>query len=334
MTVRFGLVGYGKGGRYFHAPLIAAAQGCSLTAAVTRSPRRREELAADHPGAVAFADLASMAASGLVDAVTVSTTADTHAELVLQAIALGLPVVCDKPFALDSATARDCVVAAEKAGVPLSVYQNRRWDSDVSTVRSALTEGVLGSLRRIESRIEQFAPPGGIPDSGGGILLDLGSHVVDQVLDLAGPVELVYAENSRERFVVALRHTSGVTSHVVGDLALHGRPGTRLRVFGDEGILEIPAFDGQADELMAGGSPASPTWGRVPAEFAPTLHRGTSSEPYPATNGDWCEFYRRFARAVADGEPVPVDPSDSVQGLVVLEAAARSASTGETVRLG
>jgi predicted dehydrogenase len=274
-----------------------------------------------------------MAASGLVDAVTVTTTADSHATLVLQAIELGLPVVCDKPFALDSASGQECVTAAEKAGVPLSVYQNRRWDTDVLSVRSALDSGVLGALQRVESRIEQFAPPGGIPDSGGGILLDLGSHVVDQVLLLAGPATSVYAESAVDRFALSLRHASGVTSLVVGDLGLHGRPGDRFRVFGTEGILQVPAFDGQADVLMAGGSPASPAWGRVPEEFWPTLHRGSTSERIAPTAGDWREFYTGFAAAVADGAPVPVDPADSVAGLLVLEAAARSAATNQVVAL-
>ncbi|MEZ0164492.1 Gfo/Idh/MocA family protein [Kineococcus sp. LSe6-4] len=333
MTVRFGLVGYGKGGRFFHAPLVARAEGCALTAAVTRSPRRRAELAADHTGAVAFDDLASMAASGLVDAVTVTTTADTHADLVLEAVDLGLPVVCDKPFALDASAAQRCVDAARAAGVLLSTYQNRRYDNDFRTTRAVVASGALGQVRRIESRLEQFAPPGGVPDSGGGILLDLGAHVVDQVLQLAGPVASVYADVSPERFALQVRHASGVVSEVVGDLALHGRPGPRFRVFGTDAILEVPADDRQADVLMAGGTPADPGWGEVPQASWPILHRGASSTRIPAERADWRDFYTAFAAAVTDGLPVPVDPADSVAGLVVLEAAARSATTGEVVRL-
>lgn len=343
-TVRFGLVGYGKGGQQFHAPLIADAPGCALTAVVTRSPQRRAAAVADHPGVEVFDDLAAMAASGLVDAVTVSTTADSHVPLVLEALDLGLPVISDKPFALDSATAAEALVAAEKAALPLSVYQNRRWDSDVLTVRAALASGRLGTLQRLESHMEQYAPPGGIPDSGGGILLDLGSHVVDQAILVAGPVASVFAqvdrldgrpENPVCRFVLALRHTSGVASHLVGDLALHGGPGPRFRVFGTEGTLLVPAFDGQADVLMAGGSPRTEgeAWGVVPPTHTPTLHVGTTTEEFPAARGDWREFYTGFAAAVRDGSPVPVDPADSIAGLLVLEAAARSAETGEVVHV-
>ena len=124
----------------------------------------------------------------------VSTPADTHVPLSLQALSLGLPVVCDKPFALQSAAARPVVEAAERAGLPLTVYQNRRFDADLRTVQAVIGSGELGRVSRFESRIEQYAPPDGIPDSGRGILFDLGAHIVDQALLLFGPVTSVYAE--------------------------------------------------------------------------------------------------------------------------------------------
>jgi predicted dehydrogenase len=228
--VRIGLVGYSKGGRFFHAPLIVAAAGCELAGVVTRSAERRRDLERDHPGTPAYDDLAQLADAG-VDAVTVSTPADTHVPLALEAVSRGLPVVCDKPFALESSAARQAVEAAERAGVLLTVYQNRRFDADLLTVRAVIDSGEVGRVTRFESRIEQYTPPGGIPASGGGILLDLGAHVVDQSLLLFGPVGSVYAElddvgGAPGRFFIALRHTNGVVSHLVGDLVLQGAPGT------------------------------------------------------------------------------------------------------------
>ena len=114
--VRIGLVGYGKGGRFFHAPLIAAATGCELAGVVARSAERRADLEQDHPGTPAYDDLAQLASAG-VEAVVISTPADTHVPLVLQAISLGLPVVCDKPFALQSAAARQTLENAERVKV-------------------------------------------------------------------------------------------------------------------------------------------------------------------------------------------------------------------------
>jgi predicted dehydrogenase len=337
--VRIGLVGYGKGGRFFHAPMIAAAAGCELAGVVIRSSERRGDLERDHPGMPAYDDLAQLA-SARADAVAISTPADTHVPLVLEAVSLGLPVVCDKPFALQSAAARQALKEAERAGVPLTVYQNRRFDADFLTVRAVIDSGELGRVTRFESRIEQYTPPAGIPSSGGGILLDLGAHVVDQALLLFGPVISVYAElddagGRPGRFFIAMRHVSGVVSHLVGDLLLHGAPGPRFRVFGTIGSYDVDAFDGQADELLAGGSPAASggAWGVVPRERWGRIHLGHTTKPWPSERGDWTEFYTSFAHAVRGQGAVPVDPWDAVAGLEVMEAAQHSAATGQVVAL-
>jgi predicted dehydrogenase len=335
--VRIGLVGYSNGGRYFHAPLIVGAEGCELAGVVTRSAERRRDLQRDHPGVPAYDDLAQLASAG-VDAVAISTPADTHVPLVLEALALGLPAVCDKPFALEPASARETMNAAERARLPLTVYHNRRFDADLLTVRALIGAGELGRVTRFESRIEQYTPPGGIPSSGGGILLDLGAHVVDQALLLFGAVSSVYAEHDDVdghpgRFFIALRHTSGVVSHLVGDMVLQGEPGPRFRVFGTTGTYDVPTFDGQANELMAGGSPTASgdAWGVVPRERWGRLHRGRTTRPWPSERGDWRVFYTSFADAVHGRGPVPVDPRDAVDGLEVLAAAQRSATSGKMV---
>jgi predicted dehydrogenase len=261
--------------------------------------------------------------------------------LVLQAVSLGLPVVCDKPFALESPAARQAVAAAERAGVLMTVYQNRRFDADLLTVRAVIDSGQVGRVTRFESRIEQYTPPGGIPSSGGGILLDLGAHVVDQALLLFGPVVSVYAElddagGCPGRFFIALRHVAGVVSHLIGDFVLHGAPGPRFRVFGTIASYDVDAFDGQADELMAGGSPlaSGDAWGVVPPERWGHLHAGHTTRPWPSERGDWTMFYTSFADAVRGQGAVPVDPWDAVAGLEMLEAAQRSAATGQVVALG
>jgi predicted dehydrogenase len=337
--VRIGLVGYGKGGRFFHAPLISGAAGCELAGVVTRSPGRRGELERDYPGTPAYGDLAQLAAAR-VEAVVISTPAHTHVPLSLQALSLGLPVVCDKPFALQSAAARPVVEAAERARLPLTVYQNRRFDADLLTVQAVIGSGELGQVSRFESRIEQYAPPDGIPDSGGGILFDLGAHIVDQARLLFGPVMSVYAELDDAggvpgRFFVAAHHAGGVVSHLAGDLLRHGTPGKRFRVFGTRGRYDVDDFDGQADALMAGGSPAAagPAWGVVPPERWGHLHRDRTTRPWPSERGDWTVFYSSFARAVRGQGAVPVDPWDAVAALEVLEAAQRSADTGQVVAL-
>src|SRR6478672_9041373 len=146
-AVRFGLVGYGFGGRWFHAPLLAAAPECDFLGVVTSSPERRALVAQDHPGTTTFASLEELRAAG-AEAVAISTPADTHTALTEQALRLGLAVVCDKPFALDAVAARGTVELAEELGLPLSPYQNRRWDSDFLTVRKLVDDGALGDVKR------------------------------------------------------------------------------------------------------------------------------------------------------------------------------------------
>src|SRR3954471_17959645 len=158
--VRFGLVGYGFGGRYFHAPLLASAPECDLLGVVTTSAERRDLVGREHPRAAVFASLAELRDAG-AEAVAISTPAGTHTALTDEALELGLAVVCDKPFALDAAAALRSVELAERLGLPLSAYHNRRWDSDFLTVRALAGGGVLGELTRFESRFERLDPEPG-----------------------------------------------------------------------------------------------------------------------------------------------------------------------------
>jgi predicted dehydrogenase len=338
--VRFGLVGYGFGGRYFHAPLLAAAPECAFVGVVTTSASRRELLAGEHPGAAAFDSLEDLAAAG-AEAVAISTPADTHSALTDAALDLGLAVVCDKPFALDAAAARASVERAERRGLVLAPYQNRRWDSDFLTVRSLVDRGELGAVTRVESRFERFTPDPGPGASGGGTLLDFGAHLVDQALVLLGPVARVYAEwRVRESGLdddvfVALTHTSGATSHLYGSWS-EGAPGDRFRVTGAGGSYVVGGpMDGQEAALVAGQTPATlgAGWGAEPPDRWGRVQRGASADVVTSERGRWDSFYPAFAAAVRGTGPVPVDPWDAVASLTVLDAARRSATEGTVVTL-
>jgi predicted dehydrogenase len=336
--VRIGLVGYGFGGRTFHAPLLASAPSCDFAGVVTTSASRREELAKEHPDVRAYDSLDALAADGAV-AVAISTPAHTHVSLALQAISLGMAVVVDKPFALSANDARDVIATAETAGVALSVYQNRRWDSDLLTLQKLLTQGRLGEIQRFDSAFERFATESGPPEAGGGVLRDFGSHLVDQALLLFGSPTSVYAEMRRTADVVTgffatLQHAGGVRSHLSGDWR-QGAPAPRLRVSGTEGSFVVPAMDSQERHLIEGRSPAtdSDDWGREePADWG-WIQRGDAREPVPSERGRWDTYYPAFAAAVRGERVVPVDPTDAVLALEVLEAAERSAAEGRVVTL-
>jgi predicted dehydrogenase len=342
-TVRIGLVGYGFGARYFHAPLIASAAGVELAGVVTTSTQRQAEVAADHPDTPTYDTLSDLAAAG-AQAVAISTPAHTHIPLVQEAIALGLGVVCDKPFALDAATGREAVRAAEAAGVALSVYQNRRWDADFLTVRKLLAAGELGDVVRFESRFERFQPQDAPPASGGGLLRDFGAHLFDQALCLFGPVESVYAEMvvegpgevpAEDRFFAALRHRNGVVSHVGGNWA-EGAPGPRFRVTGTTGsyVLDKP-MEIQEFSLVAGESPATlgDSWGLEPEPDWGRIERGAQTVTVPTERGRWDTYYPAFAAAMRGDGPVPVEPREVLVALELLDAVRLSARQGQVVLL-
>jgi predicted dehydrogenase len=338
--VRIGLVGYGFGGRHFHAPLLQSAKECEFLGVVTSSAERRSLIAQELPGRFTFANLEELAAAG-ADAVAISTPADTHVPLTQQALRLGLAVVCDKPFALDAASARETVELAEKLGLPLSVYQNRRWDSDFLTVRRLLQAGSLGDVVRFESRFERYQPQPGPPAAGGGTLLDFGSHLVDQALVLFGPATSVYAEvrsgspsGLDDDVFLALTHRRGVRSHLSGSW-VQGAPGARFRLSGTAGSYLVDGVDVQEDLLLAGRTPADEhgSWGAEPATRRSSIRRGETAEDVALERGRWDRFYPAFAAAVSGTGTVPVDPRDAVATATVLDAARHSARLGTSIVL-
>ena len=339
--VRFGLVGYGFGGRYFHAPLLATAPRCEFVGVVTTSPERRALVADEHPDVETFSALEDLAEAG-VEAVAISTPADTHSSLSDQALRLGLHVVCDKPFANDATAALATVELAEHLGLQLSPYQNRRWDSDFLTVRSLVDAGSLGEVTEIESRFERYEPARGPGVAGGGTLRDFFSHLADQALVLFGPVEAVYADwrvrdtGLDDDVFVALRHANGVRSRLWGSWS-QGAPGLRFRVTGADGAYVVEGrMDGQEDELLAGETPRSrgDRWGHEPEERWGRIRRGSDEEEVvPTLPGAWHTYYPAFAAAVRGTGTVPVPARDAVEAARVLDAARRSAMSGTVQEL-
>jgi predicted dehydrogenase len=325
--VRIGLVGYGFGGRRFHAPFIAAAPECELVGVVTRATERRALIQQDLPGVASFDSMADVAAAG-AEAVVISTPAPTHVDLVNEAIGRGLAVVCDKPFALDAPSAAGAVKAARKAGVALTVYQNRRWDSDLLTVRRLIAEDAIGRVMRFESRFERFRPGSAPKAAGGGALLEFGTHVCDEGVVLLGRGDRLHAEvhpaenGLDDDFFLALRHTGGVHSLLWGS-SVQGAPGPRFRVTGTTGTFVVGGVDGQEQQLVEGRTPATEgdKWGLEPEERWGKIHRGDVAEAVPSERGRWDTFYPAFAAAIRGDSPVPVDPADAVHALEVLDRA-------------
>jgi predicted dehydrogenase len=331
-----GLVGFGLAGAVFHAPLIAATPGLALRTVVTTSEERAARARREHPGVAVEADPAAVLSDH--DLVVIATANEAHAKLATRAIDAGVPTVVDKPLAPTSAAAREVVERAEREGVLLTVFHNRRWDSDQLTLRRLLEQGELGEVHRYESRFERWRPEprpsawreSTPPERGGGVLLDLGTHLVDQAVQLFGPVAAVHGEVAAVRggvadddAFVALAHESGVQSHLWAS-SVAAAPGPRLRVLGSEGAYVVEDVDGQEEALARGERPGD-GWGAVPRERWGRLVRGEKSEPVRPEPGDWPRFYAALEHAIRAGGPPPVDPWDAVTVLELLERA-RAAS--------
>jgi predicted dehydrogenase len=354
--LRVGLIGYGLAGSVFHAPLIATTDGLALDTVVTSNPERQDQARAEHPGVriAATPDELFDRADDL-DLIVVASPNKTHVPLAGTALKAGLPVVVDKPVAGTAAEARELAALAEDRGLLLSVFQNRRWDNDFLTLRSLLDQGELGDVWRFESRFERWRPQpkGGWRESGdpaeiGGLLYDLGSHVVDQALVLFGPVTQVYAETVVRRAgaetdddtFIALTHANGVRSHLYVS-ATAAQLGPRFRVLGSRAGYVKYGLDPQEAALREGQRPGSgdgdgwgtepeSLWGRVGSGESPLTGGG---RPVPTLPGDYPAYYAAVARALVQDGPNPVTALEAAAALDVLEAARRSARDGVTVTL-
>lgn len=331
------LAGYGSAGRAIHAPLLLAA-GLEIVGVSTGNPERADQVRADLPGALVVPDLEALLALD-ADLVVLATPSGRHVEHVLACVDAAQPVVVDKPLAVDAEGARAVVAHARDKGVPLTVFQNRRYDPQHTTLRRLLSEGALGEVFRHEFRWERWRPvpkerwrENATAAEGGGILLDLHSHLVDAAVDLFGPVERVFAQVAArstpaedDAFVVC-EHAGGVASHLSAT-SIAGAPGPRVRVLGREGAYlldefeqELTVFPDLAHQVGTAG------W----------LVRGGAREPVAASPSDQADFYREVAAALGADDPqgqMPIDPADAVHVLTVIDAARRSATEHQVVTL-
>jgi predicted dehydrogenase len=335
------LIGYGMAGKTFHAPLIAATPGLALHTVVTR---RAAEVAADHPRAGVIGDLDRALADPAVDLVVVATPDALHAAHGHAALAAGKAVVIDKPFATRLADAQALADHANRAGQLLSVFHNRRWDSDFLTLSRLIADGALGAVSQFESHFDRFRPV--VVDqwkerTGAGTWLGLGPHLVDQALMLFGMPLAVYADLAGQRdgartvdyCHVLLRYERlRVILHAcqlapVNDLrfAVHGARGSFFK-FG---------LDPQEAALAAGQRPGGPGWGVDPRPgLLSRVEDGVDRPvPFDSPPGDYLAFYAGLRSALVDGGPNPSSPVDALRTMTILDLAIRSAEQGRELTL-
>lgn len=344
--MRIGLVGFGSGGQFFHLPYIQAAPEWELVGVVTRSPERRSSLAREAPGVPAMDSLDAVIDAG-AEVVVITTPPATRRELVLRALERGVHVVADKPFAPDLETAQELAAAADAAGTMLTVFHNRRWDTDFVTLQSVLASGELGAPWRANFILDQDEPGAPQTGPGDGLLRDLGAHVVDQAIQALGPVARVDAhldwldvDHGRvdAGFALGLHHVSGAYSSVSSSKFGH-RSERGMIVYGPHGSYASRMRDVQAEDALAGLRPLTApaqgrTWGAEDPERWGVLSTADGERVIPAVPGDHTEFYRRLHRALAAGGPLPVRLDEALHTVAVLDAARRSDAERKSVAVG
>jgi predicted dehydrogenase len=328
---RVALIGYGLAGRVFHAPMIAAVEGLQLAAIVSS---RRAEIEKYWPGVAVCASPEEVFSDPFIDLVVVATPNDSHFALAARALEAGKHVVIDKPFALAAAEARELMARAR--GRILSVFHNRRWDSDFLTLKKLIGEGALGEVVYFESHFDRFRlqPKGGWREGAGpatGIWYDLGSHLLDQALQLFGPPLGIAADLAAQRagaaatdyFRVQLRYDK--LRVVLTGSALAPACDLRFLVHGSRASFIKHGLDTQEGFLAAGGKPDDGAFGADPLPGRLILPGG-AEKAVDALRGDYRAYYRGIRDTLLGMAPLPVLAGEALAVMTYLEAGEESAS--------
>jgi scyllo-inositol 2-dehydrogenase (NADP+) len=355
LSIAVGLVGFGLSARILQRPLIEAA-GMDIVAAVTQ---QHEALRQQLPGAVALPDLAALLSLPKLDLVVIATPNQLHFPQALAALEAGKHVVIDKPMALDVRECDRLIELAEARGRALTVFHNRRWDSDFLTLRALIARDTLGPIVTFEARWDRYRPT--VPDRwreradhGGGVLYDLGAHLIDQALCLFGQPEWIEADVFSQRagaivddaFQIWMGH--GTQRIVLESSSIAADPSLRYTVHGLKASFRKSGLDVQEQQLRDGVPVSDAAFGVEPTRQWGTLTPGTpASDAGAAANtpravrperGEWCEFYRILRQRIESDAmqsllPVPVPAREARDVIRLIEATRESSATGRRVRL-
>jgi predicted dehydrogenase len=332
------LIGYGFVGKTFHVPLIEATPGLRLAVVASR----QKEIVLSELPAVEVTDPQAALTHQNVDMVVIASPNDSHFSLARAALQAGKHVVVDKPFTTTVAEARELASWSRAQGRLLSVFHNRRWDSDFLTVRKIIEQGLLGEVVHFESHMDRFRPQvrdrwRERPGPGGGLWFDLGPHLIDQALQLFGMPRKITATLANQRagaqtddwVHVLLDYGSRKVILHGSLLAASGSP--RFTIHGLSGSLMKRLPDPQESQLRSGMRPNDPQWGMDPDCASFFDGQGGPPREIGSERGDYREYYRAIVMALNSGAPNPVTPEDAINVMTVLEAAAVSSAREETV---
>lgn len=344
--VNVAILSFGMSGKLFHAPFVELHPGLNFYACWERSKKLVNEL---YPQVISFDNLDDMLADKAIELVIVNTPNYTHFEYAKKAIEAGKHVIVEKPFTVTVEDGEELIALAAKQNKMLSVYQNRRNDSDFKTVKRVLNEGILGRIVEAEIHFDRYNI--GLSEKkhkettlpGTGVLYDLGSHLIDEALQLFGWPTEVFAD------IRTIRTVSQIDDYF--ELLLY-YPGNRVRLHstviareqpigyilhGEMGSFIKPKTNGQEIDLMKGVKPESPGWGTELEEEWGLVHTDMDGQPRRAKvasqRGNYMDYFEGIYQALRHGAPVPVSAEDGLKVIRVIKAAFESSAQKKVIAL-
>lgn len=361
-TIRTAVLGFGLAGRIFHCPFISAVPGLELTAIVTNN--RRDAAAQAYPQARIVPTADALFSDPDIDLIVVGTPNDTHFDLTARALAAGKHVVLDKPFTTDAASSRNLVELARAHNRVLAPFHNRRYDGDFFTFQKLLQAGTLGRITQVISHYDRFRPMQRlntwkeVGSASGGILYDLGPHLVDQALALFGAPQHITASVRRDRdrtdivdaFDIVLHYERPDGHHLLYEChstMIGADPAPRFRIHGTHGSYTKLGMDAQEAALLGGArpprldDPTAPAWLPEPESAWGKLTLATErsepiqlqTEPCPTETGDYRRFYAEVRDAIGGHAPLGVPTEAGYRAVRLLDLAFQSSQERRTVEV-
>ncbi len=343
--IRTALVGYGLGGKCFHAPFIASLPEYELVAVLERNKNESQER---YPWVKVVRSMEELLEDESIELVVITTPNFSHFPLAKQALLAGRNVVVDKPMTVTLAEAQELIDLAKSTGKILSPYQNRRYASDSRTVKKVIDEKLLGDVWEFEAQFNRFRPElknswKETPVGGSGILYDLGAHLIDQALTLFGTPISIYADIRRQRpgteaddyFDIDLDFGNVKASLKAGMMVREQGP--RIMIQGTKGSFIKYGDDPQDMDARAGKMPTDPTWGLEPEDYYGLLHTELNGEiikkRIPSEKGDFGIYYQNLYKSLVNGVPLTEKPEHGYNVVRLIELAMESSATGSKLKV-
>ncbi len=337
--IKTAVIGYGFSTKTFHIPFVKNLAEFDLVAISTRNG---DAVAADWPNVQHYVSAQELLSQTDAELVIITAPNDVHFELAQQAIENSKHVIIEKPFVTRVEDGEALIALAKEHDRVLSVYHNRRWDGDFLTAKKLIEEQQIGEIRHFESHFDRFRPQvrqrwREQATDGGGILFDLGSHLIDQVLELFGVPDAISAHCKMMREGSTNVDYFNVTMHYPNHLAIvHGDlfsagPYKRFTLKGTKGCFEKVGLDPQEGRLIEGVVPSDPSWADESAEHYGRLYHEDTSEVVSTERGGYQHYFQQMAQAIRHQAKPPVNPKDALWNIKLIELAMESHRLGQTL---